>query len=82
MNLPRSFLKKVSATTALPIPAAGEMKNAVIARQTPIVAYVGLLAHPILPMRLQINEMRKMGLRPKRFDSGLQNSGAPPRIAI
>lgn len=35
----RSFLKNVSATTALPIAAAGLMKKAVMARHRSIVAY-------------------------------------------
>lgn len=38
MHRARSFLKNVSATTALPIAAAGLMKNAVMARHSPIVA--------------------------------------------
>lgn len=47
MYLARSFLKNVSLTTALPMAAAGLMKNAVMARQRAIVAYDGLSAQPL-----------------------------------
>lgn len=64
IHLARSFLKNVSATTALPIAPAGLIKNAVIARQSPIVPYDGLFAHPTFPIKLQTNERRKIGRRP------------------
>jgi hypothetical protein len=82
MHLARSFLKKVSATTALPIAAAGLIKKAVMARQRAIVAYEGLFAQPIFPTKLQINEIKKIGRRPNRLDSGRQNKGAPPSTAM
>jgi hypothetical protein len=82
MYLPLSFLKKVSVTTPLPMADAGEMKKAVMARQSPIVAYEGLTAHPTLPTKLQMREIRKMGRRPNRWERGRQKSGAPPRTAI
>lgn len=80
--LARSFLKNVSVTTALPSADAGEMNQAVIARHRAIVAYDGLTAQPTFPTRLQMSEMRKIGRRPKRWDSGRQKSGALPRMAI
>lgn len=82
MNLALSFLKNVSATTPLPMAEAGEMKNAEMALQSPMVAYEGLTAHPTLPTKLQMSDTRKMGLRPKRSDRGRQISGATPRMAI
>lgn len=82
MYFARSFLKKVSVTTALPIAPAGLMKNATIARQIAIVVYVGLLAHPIFPIKLQISEIRKTGRRPYVLQKGFHNRGAIPRMAI
>ena len=77
-----SLLKKVSATTALPMAAAGEIKNAVRALQVAMDAYVGLFAHPTLQTALSTSESRKIGRRPKRWDRGFQINGPPPRIAI
>ena len=75
-------MKKVSATTALPIAAAGEMKNAVKALHAASDAYVGLFAHPTLQTRLRMVDSRNIGRRPYRLDNGFQKRGAPPRIAI
>jgi hypothetical protein len=82
MYLALSFLKNVSATTPLPMAEAGEMKNAEMALQRPIVEYEGLTAHPTLPTKLQIRDTRKMGRRPNRSERGRQIKGATPRMAI
>jgi hypothetical protein len=58
---------------------AGEIKKATRARQAASDAYVVLLAQPMLHIRLQIRERRKMGRRPKRLDNGFQNKGEPPK---
>ena len=77
-----SFLKNVSATTALPIAAAGEMNSAVRALHAAMDAYVGLFAQPILHTALSIRDNKKIGRRPKRWDRGFQINGPPPRMAI
>src|SRR4051812_28455876 len=82
MYLARSFLKKVSTTTAVPIAAAGQMKNATKARHVAMAAYVFVFAQPTLKNRLPIRDMMKIGRRPYRVESGLQNRGAPPMTAI
>lgn len=82
MYLALSFLKKVSTTTALPIPLGGEIKKAWKARQVAIAAYEVLFAQPMLNTRLPIKETMKIGLRPYRVESGRQNNGAPPKTAI
>jgi hypothetical protein len=77
-----SCLKNDSTTTALPMAEAGQMKNAANARHVAIAVYVFVIAQPTLKSRLPTREMRKMGRRPKRVDSGRQKSGAPPMMAI
>ena len=77
-----SLLKNVSATTALPIAAAGEINSAVRALHAAMDAYVGLFAQPILHTALSIRDNRKIGRRPKRWDRGFQINGPPPRMAI
>jgi hypothetical protein len=79
---PLSFLKKDSATTALPIAAAGEMKKAIKALHAAIDAYVGLFAQPTLQIKLRIVDSKNIGRRPYLWDSGFQKRGAPPRTAI
>lgn len=80
--LARSRLEKVSATTALPNAAAGEMKKAVRALHAAIEPYVGLFAQPTLQTKLSITDKRKMGRRPNRLDKGFHKKGAPPKTAI
>jgi len=82
MYFARSFLKNVSVTTADPIAPAGEMKKATSALQAAVLPYVGATAHPMLQTPDKRREMRKIGRRPNLFDSGFQNKGAPPRMAI
>jgi hypothetical protein len=82
MNFALSLLKNVSTTTALPIAFGGEMKKLWKARQVAMAAYVWLFAQPTLKTKLPIKDIMKIGRRPYRVESGRQNSGAPPRMAI
>jgi hypothetical protein len=78
----RSFLKKVSTTTPLPIALAGLIKKDTRHRHKAIVPYEWLNAQPTLRTTEQRVEMSHTGRRPYLFEMGFQNSGANPSITI